>query len=89
MERIEVGGLKVARVLHDFVNREALPGTGIGPEAFWTGLAAIIRDMAPRNRELLRHRDALQAGSTRITGRRPAGRSSPTPTRPSCARSAT
>jgi malate synthase len=61
MDRIEVGGLKVARVLHDFVVNEALPGTGVEPNAFWSGLAAIIRDMAPRNRALLDHRDALQA----------------------------
>ena len=61
MDRIEVGGLKVARILHDFVVNEALPGTGVEPGAFWSGLAAIVRDMAPRNRALLDHRDALQA----------------------------
>ncbi len=61
MERIEAGGLKVVRILHDFVANEALPGTGIDPGAFWSGLATLVRDLAPRNRALLDQRDALQA----------------------------
>ncbi len=61
MDRKTIGGLSVARVLHDFVVEEALPGTGIAPEAFWSGLSAILRDLAPRNRALLETRDAIQA----------------------------
>jgi malate synthase len=61
MERIEVAGLKVARVLHDFVAHEALPGTGVDAPAFWSGLAALVRELGPRNRALLAARDALQA----------------------------
>ncbi len=61
MERIEAGGLKVARILHDFVVNEALPGTGVEPAAFWSGLGALVRDLAPRNRALLDQRDTLQA----------------------------
>jgi malate synthase len=61
MERIEVGGLKIARILHDFMAQEALPGTGLDPQAFWNGLGAIVRELGPRNRELLERRDALQA----------------------------
>lgn len=61
MERIEVGGIKVAREVHDFVNREALPGTGVTAEAFWTGFARIVAELAPRNAALLRRRDELQA----------------------------
>ncbi|HRJ51363.1 MAG TPA: malate synthase G [Candidatus Thiothrix moscowensis] len=59
--RIQVGGLQVSTLLHDFVNNQALPGTGVAADAFWTGLEAIVNDLAPRNRELLAKRDALQA----------------------------
>ncbi|AWB24011.1 malate synthase G [Methylobacterium currus] len=61
MDRKTVGGVSVASVLHDFVVEEALPGTGISPEAFWNGLSAIVRDLSPRNRALLEIRDAIQA----------------------------
>ncbi|MGF6886889.1 malate synthase [Nocardia sp. GAS34] len=59
-ERIQVGGLQVASVLHAFVENEALPGTGVDSAAFWSGAEAIINDLAPRNRALLDERDAIQ-----------------------------
>ena len=61
MTTIDTHGLKVAKVLHDFLANEALPGSGIEPAAFFKGLAAIVADLAPRNRELLARRDTLQA----------------------------
>ena len=60
-EMVEVAGLKVARQLHDFLETEALPGTGVTPERFWSAYAAILRDLAPRNAALLRKRDEIQA----------------------------
>ncbi len=60
-DRIQVGGLQVSTLLQDFVNKQALPGTGIEVNAFWAGLEAIVNDLAPRNRELLAKRDAIQA----------------------------
>jgi malate synthase len=59
-DRVPVGGLRIARVLHDFITTEAIPGTGIDPAAFWTGLAALVRDLAPRNKTLLAERDEMQ-----------------------------
>ena len=61
IERVVVAGLKVAKVLHDFVVNEAIPGTGIGAEAFWQGLADIVHRFGPANRALLQRRDELQA----------------------------
>ncbi|RWB01418.1 MAG: malate synthase G [Mesorhizobium sp.] len=59
-DRIEIAGLRIARELHEFVAREALPGTGVEADAFWNGFSAIIHDLAPKNRALLAKRGAIQ-----------------------------
>ena len=56
-----MSGLVVAEDLRTFLAEEALPGTGLSAEGFWSGFAAIVRDLAPRNRALLDRRDGLQA----------------------------
>ncbi|KDB61588.1 malate synthase G [Bordetella bronchiseptica B18-5 (C3)] len=59
-ERIPHNGLQVAASLHRFIEDEALSGSGLAPDEFWAGFAALVRDLAPRNRELLAERDRLQ-----------------------------
>jgi malate synthase len=59
--RTTVHGLHVATQLHEFIERQVLPGTGIEPAAFWRGFDAIVRDLAPKNAALLAERDRLQS----------------------------
>ncbi len=60
-DRVAVGSLRVARPLYDFITDEALPGTGINPDSFWSGVDKVITDLTPRNAALLARRDDLQA----------------------------
>lgn len=60
-ERIPHHGLQVAPVLHQFIEDELLPGTGVDSDAFWSGFAALVDELAPQNRALLAERDRLQA----------------------------
>ena len=60
-ERVQAGGLQVATVLYDFINAEALPGTGLDADDLWASLGAIVDELAPRNRALLARREELQA----------------------------
>lgn len=58
---VERLGLKVDGRLARFIEEEALPGTGIAADAFWSGAADIFGRFVPRNRDLLAKRDSLQA----------------------------
>jgi malate synthase len=58
---ISVGSLQVAPILHDFITREALPGSGVSPDAFWAGLGSLVKEFGPRNLALLETRDRIQA----------------------------
>jgi malate synthase len=58
---VSVGNLRIARVLYDFVNKEALAGTDIDPDSFWAGVDKVVTDLTPQNQDLLNRRDELQA----------------------------
>src|SRR5882762_5265274 len=58
---VSVDHLAIDKVLYDFVNREAVPGTGVQEQPFWSGFSVLVRALAPRNSELLRQRDELQS----------------------------
>src|SRR5271163_379316 len=60
-DRVSVGNLRVAKVLYDFVNTEALPGTEIDPDSFWAGVDKVVTDLGPQTQDLLARRDQLQA----------------------------
>jgi len=60
-ERIKIGTLSVDKVLYDFIEREAAPGTGLAPAVFWAALESLVADLGPRNAALLARRQDFQA----------------------------
>jgi len=58
--RITVGRLSIAEPLHDFIEQEAIPGTGVDPAEFWSSLESIVAELAPVGRHLLAYRATLQ-----------------------------
>lgn len=60
-QRVRIGQLDVAEELHRFVTEEALPGSGVQPDAFWSAAESILVDFTARQRELLGVRDTIQS----------------------------
>jgi malate synthase len=60
-DRVQQGSLQIAEVLHQLLENDIAPGTGVEPATFWRALEDIVTDLGPRNRELLRKRDEMQA----------------------------
>ena len=60
-DRIEENGLSIDPILHEFVEKEALPGSGISAQAFWSGMASLVDTFGPRIKAALAHRAELQA----------------------------
>lgn len=56
----QVGSMQVANVLKEFVEQEALPGTGLAERGFWSAFEDIINTLSPKNARLLSQRDAFQ-----------------------------
>jgi len=53
--------LVVDKAFLKFVNAEVLPLTPLDTDKFWNSVTDIINTFAPRNRELLKQREQLQA----------------------------
>ena len=60
VDRVEKHGLQVAKELAAFIEDRALDGTGVSADAFWSGFAALVAEMGPRNRAALAERALLQ-----------------------------
>ncbi|MGV2842092.1 malate synthase G, partial [Vibrio cyclitrophicus] len=58
--RIQQGSLNIDSTLYQLINEQIIPGTGIIAEDFWQSFAAILADLAPKNRALLIKREDLQ-----------------------------
>ncbi len=65
LEPITIANLRIARSLYDLVQSEIAPGTGLDPDAVWTSLGAIVKELGRENRRLLdmraRHEKGLDA----------------------------
>ncbi len=59
--RIQKGKLAIAKELYDFIENEALPGSGLGSETYWKNFEQVVVDLSPKNKALLAKRDELQA----------------------------
>ncbi|MBN8234166.1 malate synthase G [Halobacillus kuroshimensis] len=57
---VKVGNIQVAPVLYEFINKQAVPDSGISSDDFWAGLEAILHHLAPKNKQLLEIRDEMQ-----------------------------
>ncbi|MCG7519155.1 malate synthase G [Ruegeria sp. Ofav3-42] len=53
-------GLQVDTVLAEFIEGQALPGTGVTADAFWDGLARMVAELGPKNRAFLARRQEIQ-----------------------------
>ena len=60
-DRVERSGLQVDAGLAKFLEEDVLPPIGQDAATFWSGFAALVAEMAPKNRALLAKRDDLQA----------------------------
>ena len=58
---IQRGRMQVASVLDNFINEQALPGSGVEPAKFWQGFEAVLAEFVAPNKALLAKRDSLQA----------------------------
>ena len=58
---MRAGSLDIAPALYEFIAVEALPGTGVQIDEFWSALESILTDLGPRNAALMSRRDELQA----------------------------
>ena len=58
--RTPIHQLQVAANLHDFLEQQVLPGTGVSSVTFWEGFDKLVQDLAPKNNALLAERERLQ-----------------------------
>ena len=60
MDKIKKGNLTIDSILLDFVNKEAIPETGINAEDFWSKFDLAVHELEPINKALIEKRENLQ-----------------------------
>ena len=58
--RIDRHGLQIDQTLFDFIEGQALPGTGVEADAFWDALSMLAHEFGPKNAALLDTREDIQ-----------------------------
>ena len=59
-DRVQQGGLQIAKALYELVQNDVLPGLGLQAEAVWASFEEILNDLAPENALLLAVRADFQ-----------------------------
>lgn len=57
---VQKGKIQVAQELYEFIISEALPGSFVTADQFWSGFEVLISDLTPKNKKLLAVRDDIQ-----------------------------
>ena len=60
MKIIDKNGLKISSTLYEFVNEEAIPGTKVNSDDFWSKFSKIVHQLAPINKSLVEKREIIQ-----------------------------
>ena len=54
------GGIKIASELHQFIEKDVLPGLELDADQYWANLETLLNQFGPRNKVLIAERDAMQ-----------------------------
>ena len=88
MDYVNAGGLHVASALYDFVNAEAIPGTGIDADRFWRGPWCADPRSGTTQPGIARQARCAAAPDRRVAPQQPRQADGPAPISSSCAASA-
>ena len=57
---IEKNELKISSTLFEFINNEAIPGTNVDSDKFWSNFSKIVHELTPINKNLIKNRESIQ-----------------------------
>ena len=60
MKMIEKNELKISSTLFEFINNEAIPGTNVDSDKFWSNFSKIVHELTPINKDLIKKRESIQ-----------------------------
>ena len=53
MKMIEKNELKISSTLFEFINNDAIPGTNVDSDKFWSNFSKIVHELTPLNKNLI------------------------------------